>query len=142
MLAILFAVSCVVPFEASVFDGEVYFGPNEAGRWDIYYPAYSSGWNVEVELTGVESTFDLVTAAGILDWEDYLVKVGNPMYLIFYESLNTSEVNVIFEMDLTSSRTVRILYRTHESGVTFTGFIIGRCLAFRYLGWGNVYDHL
>lgn len=142
ILSILFAASCVVPFERSAFDGEVYFGPNVSGRWDIYFPAYSNGWSAEVNLAGQGGTFDFIIAAGMLDWEDYIIKLNDPAHPVFHESFNVSEVNIMIEMNLPSSRTVRILFRTHENGVTLTGHIIGCCLAFRYAGWGNVYDHL
>jgi hypothetical protein len=109
ILVLLFAVSCVVPFEKSVFEGEFYSAPNGSVRWDIYYPAYSNGWSVDVNLTGQGGTFDLVIASGMLDWEDYVIKLE--------------------------------LFRTHENGVILTGYITGRCLAFRYAGWGMVNEY-
>ncbi|MHA2355605.1 MAG: hypothetical protein ACXADC_10555 [Candidatus Thorarchaeota archaeon] len=141
ILVLLFAVSCVVPFEKSVFEGEFYSAPNGSVRWDIYYPAYSNGWSVDVNLTGQGGTFDLVIASGMLDWEDYVIKLEDPAYPVFHESFNVSEVSTIIEMNLSPSRTVRILFRTHENGVILTGYITGRCLAFRYAGWGMVNEY-
>ena len=138
-----FSISCIAPFEKTVYDGETYHGPNGAGQWDIYFPAYSTGWTVELDITGQDDVFDLVVATGMLDWDDYVIKKDDPAYSIYFESFNKSEVEGLIEMDLPSHhRTVRILYRAYENGVTFNGLIIARCLAFRYLGWGNVYDHM
>lgn len=124
-----------------MFDGEEYSGPNGSERWDLYFPAYSVGWTIEVNLTGRGGTFDLVIASGMLDWEDYVIKLEDPAYPVFHESFTVSEVSIMVEMNLTPSRTVRILYRTHENGVTLTGHITGRCLAFRYAGWGMVNEY-
>lgn len=126
----------VVEFEKTYFEGEMYWGPNGESRWSIHFPAQSINWTIEIDTMSLDNSFDLVVVFGFLSWDEYQSRREDDPSVIYLEKINVSEITETITMDLQAHQsTIRILLRSHESGLTLTGHIVARCLAPRWARW-------
>ncbi len=125
----------VVESELEIFDGEMYWGTNGEGRWDVHFPTQSTNWTIEIDIMSPENSFDFIVAYGLLSWDEYQSRREDDPSVIYLERINVSEITETTTMDLQAHQsTIRILMR-HESGLTLTGHIVARCLAPRWARW-------
>lgn len=126
----------VVESELEIFDGEMYWGTNSEGRWDVHFPTQSTNWTIEIDIMSPEDSFDFVVAYGLFSWDEYQSRSEDHYSVIYLERINVSEITEKISMDLRPHQTgIRILRRSHESGLTLTGHIVARCFAPRWARW-------
>ena len=126
----------VVESEMEIFDGEMYWGPNIGNRWSVHFPTQSTNWTIEIDIMSPEESFDFIVAYGLFSWDEYLNRSEDDSSVIYLERINVSEITETFSMDLRPHQTgIRILHRSHESGLTLRGHIVARCLAPRWARW-------
>ncbi|MCK5301913.1 MAG: hypothetical protein KAJ96_02130 [Candidatus Thorarchaeota archaeon] len=125
----------VVESELEIFNGEMYWGTNGEGHWDVHFPTQSTNWTIEIDIMSPEDSFDFVVAFGLFSMDEYQNRSEDHYSVIHLERINVSEITETTTMDLQAHQsTIRILLR-HESGLTLTGHIVARCLAPRWARW-------
>jgi hypothetical protein len=126
----------VVESELEIFNGEMYWGTNGEGRWDVHFPTQSTNWTIEIDIMSPEDSFDFIVAYGLFSWDEYQSRSEDDSSVIYLERINVSEITETISMNLRPHQIeIRILHRSHGSGLTLIGHIVARCFAPRWARW-------